>query len=388
MTDDEKAEQSSTDGSGETMPLSPSWSSSSSSVGRHGAPAPSNKQRQERSGNNNLCWCRCRYSLTQFAFMIGSLCATVAAIIDLKEAIKWGNDDCDSARFGDSEDASGDDDDDDDDDDAASGDDDDDDYDDAFGKTPLEVWNLSKNLYVISTIFYLLDSFVQSSYGRRLLFNDLELERMPFPAIFGIAALFDLLATALDDDYMPWPAWYNEVLCVTLFQISSILTIYVNVTSYEMYRGRRYYYYQENKLALLGDAAFFTGCVIDCTVAYYDYPDRYCAAGWIFVASCSVASAGMWFIDSILYTFAAGLDEAASEDSDDDESSSEDDDSEDDDDSLTHSVSVADGEKGDEQDSYYKDNNGLRGRHRIIEAAAFHQDLITVSSTETKPLLQ
>ena len=226
--------------------------------------------------------------LQHSAFFLGSMFASIASVMDLRDAIveEWGDSESEDSESEDSND----------------------------GQNPLLVWNTYKTLSVISTLLYLLDSRIQANRDTSLHENN-----YAFPALFGLAASFDLISCLVDDEYKPWPSFYAGAIAVHLFLLSAVATVYING------RDGEYTYSTTDFPALLlttGDLLFFFGSFIDVCISYWDKPvdNAFNEDSWVFVAAWSLVSSLLWFVDSILY----GLADYLWELEDDDESLDED----------------------------------------------------------------
>jgi hypothetical protein len=199
------------------------------------------------------------------AFFLGALFGTIAAISDLKDALR------DSSGNYDDDDAQ--------DDDAQ------------ISTNPLGVWSFYKVMSVASTLMYLLESWLdgREEYGGK---------RWMFPLVFGLAAFLDLLSCLLDDEDRPWPSFVTGFAAAHLFVLSAFLTIYDN---------RLYYSLQLTNIAMMaipvGDALFMAGSVVDLCVSYWENP-KSSSMGWVPVAAWSLVSALLWLLDSLVYRLA------------------------------------------------------------------------------------
>jgi len=249
------------------------------------------------------------YSLLEHAmFFLGTLCAVLAAVMDVQEAIAYSDDD-----------------DDDDSDDRSNG-----------GSNPLLVWNITKFLWVASTLFYLLDTVLEYDFNffsrwqqQQQPRNDVDSNehkqeeqerqhRFNVPALFGLGALFDLFSSLFEDESSPWLGFCSEVLCVHFFLFCAIFTMNRHFIPADE-RTSQQTTTRYMKLMMLGDSLFLLGALLDTAASYGDHPtvsDEEGRTQWIFNASLSLASSLTWMVDSILYLLADFLED---DDDDDDE---------------------------------------------------------------------
>ena len=193
------------------------------------------------------------------AFFVGALFGTLAAIVDLIQAIRGDDDDDPSSS----------------------------EHQDPI-LNPWKFWTGYKVLIVISTFMYLIESILEGCDSEH---------RWMFPLLFGSAASMDLLSCLLDDDFRPWPSAITGWIAAHLFLLSALVTLYENRSLYV--------HAQEHSVAraiLAGDLLFLTGSVIDTVISYVDTPKT--SMEWIPLACWGLGSAVTWLVDSIIYRWA------------------------------------------------------------------------------------
>jgi hypothetical protein len=215
----------------------------------------------------------CKRFVRHWAFFLGSLLATVASLLDLRDALFSTSDDNDNDS-------------------------------DAW---VLSFWSVQKILWVASCLAYLLDSVnaCEEISSKRNLFR-----RLAFPVIFGVAASCELLGEIVPGQ--PKASYWWLASSVHLFFASSLLTVYVNHTTgvyFEQHHGQDGSAVSGcrcrgiNGLLLMGDCLFVVGSLVDVCVSYWDSPYGE-PTSWVWIASWSVVSSLLWWIDSILYRLA------------------------------------------------------------------------------------
>lgn len=233
-----------------------------------------------------LCSCLSTEFLKRHSFLIGASFAVVASLLDLVTTWKEQN--------GGSID-------DDDDDDATSG-----------GENPLSSWNIYKVLMTVATVLYWLDSILHINSQSATQEEEIsdghsngegsdegyvtrqaeKAENIRFATIFGVAAMFDLGSSILDDEENPRPAFVSECLSVYIFWMSAHFMLYTKRKSYR----------QGFSFLLLGDVLFWMGCTTDVFVSVLDRPTNNVSS--LGIAFGGVISSILWFADAILYELA------------------------------------------------------------------------------------
>jgi hypothetical protein len=111
---------------------------------------------------------------------------------------------------------------------------------------------------------------------------------------FGLAAICDLIGELIWDDDKPGPGYAAGSAAVHIYLLNAVLTISGRCPTFSSL---------PRSMMSAGDILFLVGSVIDVLISYVDNPDT--PASWYkFIAWCALFSAGLWFLDSILYILA------------------------------------------------------------------------------------